>query len=313
MPGIGTIHTIGSLVVASTVPTTQFKLDGVTTRNFSPGLQELMAMPAGQADVDYVATNTIEPIITLTGTDIAVILASIGLSGVAIGTTPNDTADAYFTKMQEGGVRASGSVNSRLRVSKGLLVVNSVTWSHPGAVTAEVQLHATYDGTNAVVIYTATLALPHVPVVEEMFSGGPVFINGTELDGIQGITFDLGLSVVKRYASGNWRPFFAGISERKPRITITTKEVPFLSTVGIEGLAQSATPSEIYFRKMTKHGTRVANATTQHIKITIPASAGEIWAGEFGGGNNEDAAGAVIIQPTDLVTISTASAIPGSS
>lgn len=307
------INTIGSILVSNSTDVLQaLKLHGITNRTLSPGLQELMQMPAGQADVDYVATMQVAPMITATCTELAVAMG-IGLAGMAIGTDPNFKADAYWTTVSQNAIRASGSNHYRHRMSQGMITVNTLSWSHPGQATCEVSLHPTFDGTNAPLIYAASVALPETPAIAEAYVGGPVFINGTEVESVDAITVDLGLTVVRRYTSGLVRPVFASIQTRSPRITVTSRDVVNLSTFGLEGTAQGGTPSEVYFRKMNKHGTRVTNATAEHIKFTILANKGEIWMGDAGGGNNEDATNSIIIQPSQMPTVSTTSTIPGSS
>ena len=310
---ITTIHTIGSILVSNQANTLQHKLHGITNRTLSPGLQELMQMPAGQADVDYVATMQVAPAITATCTELAVAMGAFGLAGMAIGADPNFQVDAYWTKIAQNAIRAGVTSHVRHRMAAGMVTINSLSWTHPGQATCEVALHPTWDGgSNPPLLYAGSVSLPETPAIAEAYVGGPVFINNVEIESVDAITVDLGLTVVRRYTGGLVRPVYASIQTRSPRITVTTRDITNTNTM-IEGLAQGGTASEVYFRKMDKHGTRVANGTAQHIKFTILANKGEIWVGDAGGGNNEDATVPIIIQPSQMPTVSTTSTIPGSS
>jgi hypothetical protein len=71
------------------------------------------------------------------------------------------------------------------------------------------------------------------------------------------------------YADGEVWPTEVFIMSRRPSITITSYDVAQINTLGISGLAQSATDSHVYLRKMTENATRTADATAEHIQFSI--------------------------------------------
>lgn len=308
--GIGTIHTAGPIVVSGTGA---FNLDGIESFSVDPGLQEVLLTAGGYVDPSYVATMANAPMFTATVSDLATLLGTAALSGMQIPqSTTITTTDVYFTKVAEGGTRAGATSHLKVTINEGLMLCQSISWSQGQHATAQVEIHTTYDGTNAPLVYTASQSLPHTPVIGEAFTGGKITINGTVLNGVTSCTINFGYQVIKESSGGELYPTFVAIGQRNPRIEITTKEVPSLSTFGLNGTAQTASDSVIYLTKIDENGTRVADGTAEHISFTIDD--GEIWCGAFGGGNNDSHEGRVIIQPTydgtnAIMVISAATAI----
>lgn len=275
-------YTIGSIVVSGTPA---FNLDGITQSSANPGAEVLIQRAAGQADPTHVSVISQSPRINWTCTDIATALGSIALSGLPIISTASTSLDMYLTRMQEGGVRASGSVNARIRAVEGLILPRQITVSQGQAATLTCEFIATYDGTNAPFQYSVSSALPHTPSVDELFTMGKIAFNGTTLAGCQSLTIDFGLSEATLASCGNLFPTFAGIATREPYIEVSLFEIDYMNTFGISGTAQSGTDSIVYLQKQSKNANRLAADTAEHISITIDD--GIITVGEVGGSNNE--------------------------
>lgn len=308
--GIGTIHTAGPIVITGSGA---YNLDGIETFSVDPALEEVLLTAGGQVDPTYVATMSNTPMLTATVSDIKTLIDGAGISGMQIPQTTVITGvDTYFTKIAQGGTRAGSSAHLKISINEGLLLMDSISVTQGAHATAEVSVHPTYDGTNDPLVYTASQSLSHTASIGEAYTVGKVMINGTELDGVTGITIDFGYEIIKEFSGGDVFPTFVAIGARNPRIEIATKEVLSLSTFSLDGLAQTSTDSIVYLTKVDENGTRVANATTEHISFTIDD--GEIWCGAMGGGNNDSHEGMVTIQPTDdgtnaIFVISTATAI----
>lgn len=277
-------YTIGAIVVSGSPA---FNLDGITQSSANTGAEILIQRAAGQADPTHTSVISQSPMISWTTTDIATALGSIALSGLPIVSTASTSLDMYLTKMQEGGVRASGSVNGRIRAVEGLILPRQISVSQGQVATLTMDFIATYDGTNAPFQYSVTSALPHVPSIDEIFTMGPVKFNGTTLAGCQSLTIDFGLSAATLASCGNLFPTFAGIATREPYIEVTSLEADYMSTFGISGTAQGATDSVVYLQKQEENAVRLAAATAEHISFKLDD--GIITVSEIGGSNNEPA------------------------
>lgn len=303
-------HDIGSIVVSGSGG---FNLDGVRDLNPDPATQQIIENAGGQVDPTFAATIQTVPMISGTVTDIATFLGGIGISGLAFPqTTVITTVEAFFTKIAKGGTRTSGSTHFKLECNEGIIVPGTLSWSQGQAATLSMQVLPTWDGTNAPFIYEDSVALPHVPSIGEMFTGGKVMINGTELDGVQGVSIDFGLTVERQNSGGNLYPEFAGITVRRPKIEIKAKNVPAWNTFGLNGTAQGSTDSVIYLQKLEKNNNILAAATAEHISITIDD--GMIVTGSGGGSNNTTSEITITILPTwdgtaAILAINTATAI----
>lgn len=281
---VNNVYTIGSIVATGTPA---FNLDGVRSSSASPGAQLLIERAAGQADPTHISIISQTPTITWTTTDIATAIGSIGISGASVLSGAITSLDMFLTKMQEGGVRASGSVNGRIRAVQGLILPRQITVSQGQAAEMTCEFIATYDGSNNPFAYSFSTALPHTPSIDELFTMGPISFNGTTLAGCQSLTIDFGLSEATLASCGEVFPTFAGIATREPFIEVSLLEADYTNTFGISGTAQSSTDSVVYLQKISENGTRVADGTAEHISITLDD--GLITVNEVGGSNNDPA------------------------
>jgi hypothetical protein len=309
---ISTVHSNGAIVFAGSGA---FNLDGVENLTLDPGLKEFMENGAGQVSPSFAGASQVEALISATINDIATaITGGIDIDGLSIpSSTVVTTCTVYHTKLVNAGTRAGTLLHFKTLINQGCVVPKSLKCDVGGHATMDIDIHATYDGTNNPLVFTDSVTLPHTPSIDELFVCGPVSINGTLVAGVQGITLDFGIEIEKLYDNGDVFPSYIAIKTVKPKITIKTLTIPSLSTFGIAGTAQGATASTIYFQKAAKGGSRTAAATAEHIKITVNSSQGFVYCGQATGGNNESAKGEIIIMPvvgsSAILTVSAASAI----
>ena len=104
-------------------------------------------------------------------------------------------------------------------------------------------------GTVSPVVRTASQSLPALAYTREVFTLGPVKLNGTAVDGVQEVTIDFGIKEEVKAGSGALYPQLVAISEIRPRVTVRVNDESALATLGLQGVAQGATDSLIYLRK----------------------------------------------------------------
>jgi len=244
--------------------------DQIQSFELSTGLARHLARGDGDVDPTYVSIMSQRPILRFDTTGIAAALAAAGIAGAIIDadvTYPGLVA--YFQKMAEGGTRASGSNHLKLTAAEGLLVPRTLRASQDGIAVVTYEALLTYDGSNEPIVIADSQALAGSPSVSEVYTVGPASINGSTLEAVQEITIDFGIDVRRLAGDGDVWPTYAGIMSRGPSIRIRTTDATAINTYGLDGTAQSASDSVVYFRKLAEGGTRTAPATEEHISITL--------------------------------------------
>ena len=288
-------------------------IDQITDFNVDTAINEILEGADGMVDPTFVAVQSQSPKVGFTSTKLATALAKCGISGLAISADADeDGAEFWFQKVAEGGTRTSGSNHLKMTMKKGLLVPRSLSAPNDGIANLTFEALAVYDLTNDPIVIATSQSLEGTPVVDELFTCGPVEINGVALAGIQEITIDFGITELIEGADGQVWPTFVGIMTRRPVITIRTLDVLSLNTFGLSGKAQGATDSKIYLRKIAEGGTRVADATEEHISFAIDE--GRIMVNTISGGHDAPQMSEVKITPSydgsnDIMVINTATAI----
>jgi hypothetical protein len=290
------VYALGALVVSGSGT---FTLKGVEQRQHEPGLDRIEVMAGGQPYPSYVTTAMISPVKKLTVSDISTLLANVNpISGMAFPqTTVLTTVDSFYTALSDGGVRKGATSHMRVRANKGLVVVDSITANQGQKVTAEVTIYTTYDGTNIPFVFTTAVSLPSTPAVSELFTMGPVTINGTLITDVTSVKVDLNPQMKIVASDGDLYPTFAAIMTMSPKITISTNDVAALNTYTLAGTAVNSSGTNVYFRALTNMGTQVASATTSHVKLALSNAQGQVYVGPAGGSNTDHATGSIVIQP----------------
>ncbi len=307
------VYTLGAVAVSGS---SAFNLDGVESGNADTGLTRNALEGGGQPYPSWICTLESKPTIPLTVSDMKTLLDVVNpLSGFAFPqTTVYTTTDFFFTKLAASGTRAGSSAHVRARLAEGFFVLNSISVAQGGHATASVTIYPTYDGTNLPFAYATTASLPHTPTVDELFTLGPVKINGTTLSNVTGWTLELNPQVVVPLSDGDLYPTQISLMKVTPKFTVTTTDVAALSTYTLTGTAQTSSATEFFLRKLTKHGTRVADATEEHIMFALSSSQGQIYTTGAGGSNNDISICNIVIEPTvtsgsPLFTLDTTAAI----
>ena len=109
---------------------------------------------------------------------------------------------------------------------------------------------------------------------------------------------------------------YVAIASFRPTLTIRTLDAVALSTFGVAGTAQGATPSVAYLRAKVDGGGTIANDVASHINIATTASKGMITVKELSAEQEGDATCEITITPTSAgvlhpLTITTGAVIPG--
>ncbi len=231
----------------------------ILSHSLPPGVQQMIISNSGDIYPKFVANMLIASRMTLV-TQQMTALSSFGIGGAAIAT-----ADMWFQQKVENGGR--NATSKKLTMLQGMGVPMSVTAALLQNAELTLQLVAkSADGTtDPVTAGTGTMASN--PAVE-VHTIGPIKLNGTEYDA-DSLSVDFGLQVVADVSGGQLYPTSTYLLAGAPSITATFKDVDARIAIGTIGLAQDATDSTFFLRKLAALGGRIANNVAEHIKFTM--------------------------------------------
>lgn len=269
--GISNVFTLREIVL--TGPASGNNITQVSQRSLNTNLSLAINRAAGDPAPGYVAVMKQEPMISWTTTEIGRTLTNVNYAtGLAVGSDVTCTAaDFYFAKVQDRGTRQTGSTKMKVATSRGLIVprILSVQQGGEGTISLE-YFNVTTDGsTSPWTISTGQAAGVATPSTDQKWTLGPVTINGTQVNGVQGWSLDFGLTVEPIFADGGVFPLFCWIKEANPIFKIQTNDPVNLSTFGISGARLSST-TKFYMTKIDGSSgvTRVAAGTGEHVCLT---------------------------------------------
>lgn len=249
------------------------QINQIEAHSINPGWETALLAPDGQVDPNFAAIMRGSPVLSFTTSAITRALTAAGISGLAISGT---AVDLWFQKYAQGGIRTSGSNSTKYSAAYGLLCPRTLRCVHNGyaTLTYDVWARTNDGGATFPLAVTAAQAMPSITAADQLFTTGPVKINGTALEGIQDLTIDFGLRLVASGGSGCPFPEFIAIDKRQPVITAISTHVDFPTESGMAlHVAQGSTDSVAYLRKIAQNGAggvvRVADATTEHISFTM--------------------------------------------
>jgi hypothetical protein len=258
-----TLHTLWACDAGGTL------IDEITNHRVATQIQRMMRTVGGEVEPKFVCIGEQRPSIFFTTLALARALAAVGADGLTLSAAAN----FWFQKMVvDSGTRAGALSHLKLTVNAGIIVPRTLRAAQGDYATLEYECACRYNGTNEPIVPLASQSLTGTPAVDEKFTVGPVNINGAALDGIKETTIDFGLQLLLEVSEGDIWPTFIAIMERAtPLITIRTTDALAFNTLGLDGVAQGATDSEVYFRKKAADGGNELDATAEHIKVSIDA------------------------------------------
>jgi hypothetical protein len=264
------------------------------------------ATNSGGAAVSQVSGIIAEEVTSLTSGDLAGLLAlnsntfiSAGLSVLA------GTITVPFKERANAADFASGSSHPAIGGANGLIIPTSIEASQDEENGARCNFEVHWISTDGEA-KAATLSTGNALAAQAWnaeFSMGKVDFGGTEVEGVQSVRVNPGITVVKSRAKGGTYPVLVSIQEVLPSIEITVDDFAEATPAG--GWT-AMTAANVYFRKRADAGRYVANGTAEHIKVTFGAGVKTIDSIEA----SENANGSVTIRLTGkTLTCSAASAI----
>lgn len=280
----------------------------ITNARPSPKLETMLASGSGVPFPTFVGNMRQMPEKRFETTQLVSVL---GAAGMTMGDWSGNATSLYYRRVTPFGTRDALATASgqKLQASIAGLVVHRVSARQNGLATADCCLYLPYDGTNAPIAVTSSVAVSGTPSSSQQFTLGPVFINGSQINGISDVAIDFGQQLIQTASDGELYPTFLAVGQVQPVVTFRGVDFSWAS-LGLNG--SSISSLSVYLRAINSTG-RVANGTAAHIKFS--ATAGLAYIDEISGGGNDSSQTACRVAPvssdgTSLpLVVNTASAI----
>jgi hypothetical protein len=234
---------------------------------------QVQAMPTtGEAYARFIALYGQKVVPTFETVHVARALTNCALSGLKIAAASAGTGlTTYQKSIAEGGIRTSGANHDTHNFKEGLLYPTGIEVDHQGDARISYDLCCTYDGTNNPVVIATGVSLPTAPTDTERFTLGPVTLGGVAFTQHTGYSINFGIKVNSEGAESDIWDTFCWIENVEPTITIRGVDKKWFDAafVPLTGLAMTHANTKLYLKKRAAGGTFVANATAEHIKVTM--------------------------------------------
>jgi len=220
--------------------------------------------------------------------------------------------EGFFATLSADGGRAS--TGTQFAVANGLLIPVSLVVPHdgPGTITSRV-IGRSSDGATVPIAVSTGQSLPAYAAHNE-YSAGPCEYNGTAIDKVQRVQVDFNIRVEVLQGDGDIYSDTVVRMSAQPMITISTLDVAIANAIGIGGVRQGETDSDIYLRKWDVAGNRVATGSAVHIKLSIQGNNSLIYPAAVRASQHAIGGVDVIYSPifdgtNPVITVATTSAI----
>jgi hypothetical protein len=229
------------------------------------------AMGSGGATVLQVSGITADEVTTISSADLAALLAlntnTFISSGLAVAS---GTVTVPYKERAQAAFFASGSNHNALSGTDCLIVPTSIEASQDDeqGVSCTCDIHwISSDGETKGATLSTGNALAAQAFNAE-FSLGVIDFNGTDVEGVQSVRVNPGITIVKSREKGGQYPVLVSIQEVMPSIEITVDD---FAEATPSGGWTAMTSANVYFRKRADSGLYVSDVTAEHIKITFAA------------------------------------------
>lgn len=279
------LHTLyGVKVEPDSISGAAVMIGGVRRNSIRTGVEVRQETVSGSVYSQWQSVYATAPGMDFSTVSIARALDCVGVTGLAITAAAAGTGvTAYGYAKSEGGTRkALASNHITYNFKEGLLVPRRISVGHQSDAVLDLELLATYDGTNAPVVTANAATAPTNGVDDQRYTIGAVQL-GTgagdkiTLTQIQNLEIDFGIVASVEGSDSDIFPTFSVINEiPRPSISFTTNDMTLLAMtngIPLQGKDIDLSHCIIFLRKrarVTASG-YVADITAEHISIVPTA------------------------------------------
>lgn len=273
------------------------------------GAQKKEFVPAGAVDPAAHLISHADPEASFQTADLATLLGTASLTAGL-----NCTSGATF-RLQERtaqGTFETGSTHETITSTAGFLYLDSLDASiddENGAM-ASCRYCPLWDASTRPFVHNTGVDFSGAPspAFTSQFFLGPLYLNGSELEGVQRVSIKTGLVYSKKRTAGDPYARLGAIVLRKAIVQFTGLKIDIGGGVSMFGRALGGTFA-VYLRKGVNNDTRVADASGAHIKISF--ATGDAQTDSVSAQENEDGTITSTVRAQTTLSLSLTSAIGG--
>ena len=241
-------------------------IKGVKSLSISTELQKVLHEGTGVIEPHGVSTLKADQKISISSADIKTAIDTVGLFGLNLAT---ENLNLYAQKLAPGGTYATGSSHVKFVANKGVAYIESISANLDQEASVSIAVIPTTDGTNPPIVPTDSSALPTLTHDDVRFTLGTAKVGATAIPGLQSITINTGIQA--QPVGGDGLPYHteAYVTKRVLSITLTTNDVGKAILQDAQG--KLGADLVVTFKKCASGALRLANATEEHIAVTLKA------------------------------------------
>lgn len=204
--------------------------------------------------------------------DLKAALDALGLEGQLVdadGSHPG--VEVYLRRMTQGGTRDAAAAGTHWKgtIANGIAVPRRISCRSNENASLDVDVVARQTSSVAPIVFDEAANLPtHNAGPDAVWTVGKVNLNGTQLEGVESVDVDFGIDLLIDRADSDIYPSFVSVASIRPRIMLTGAHLDVTTTLTEDGLYY-ASGVIVYLRKRALGGTFTADATAEHIKLTL--------------------------------------------
>lgn len=209
-----------------------------------------------------------KPTISASSADVKGVLDALGFIGL-----PLTSFTGFWQQCENKGSRLTTSSHLKGTASSGMAVITGIRPSHNQVVAVDFDIYLiTSDGITAPLAWADSQALTGTPAAVSHYTLGPCVLNYGSAGTVACQSWEYDPAVTVETTSDDGKPFpdFACIMNCEPKFTCSS---PDMSKVMNEApIAGASVIADFYLRKLAANGSRIADATAEHIKIRFASA-----------------------------------------
>ncbi len=229
---------------------------------------DLAEYSASEVAPSFTGSHSAAPALSFTTTQIGALLEQLTVEDVAASLAAGN-CDVFYRRGQNLGSRVAAVTTSHLRcrmASNAFLSWESLSVRDGALAEAQARILPVWDETNAPMQWTDGVALSGADNISELYTLGPLYLNGTLLEGVGSLDWQNNIEYEEIRADGKGFIVYAAIKRVRPVVTFDTTDRSVMATYGPEGTA--LTSLQVFLRKKQPSGINVDVETEEHIMLT---------------------------------------------
>jgi len=253
------------------------EIKGFVSHSLNPAVQRVLNAGGSELDPSMVAVSGVAPVLTGVTVDVGPALAAlfnaVNIPHLAFSTN----CDVWFAAAAAGGSRGGALKNTRMRMTKGVVVPTTLSNGPMGVAQLGLAIYPDYDGTNPIVAFLAEQNLPAGTAGAAALWNCRALKNGTlgsVLHRLAGLNLDFGVRVQRDTPANSIYPRDTALTGFNPTLTWRTGDVATaLAASGLAGAVAAAGGLILY---IAQYSAAAAGVQTTGAK-TLTMRAGSPW------------------------------------